>query len=116
MIIAKMEEFIRNKIIRIYSPRLLNEIKTFVWNNNKPEAMRGYNDDLTMAFAIACWVRDTAMVVNKKEIEYTKAFMNTMKKVDHVMNTAIPGMNGYVPHNNREKKKELEQFSWIYKG
>ena len=78
--------------------------------------MRGYNDDLTMAFAIACWVRDTAMVVNKKEIEYTKAFMNTMKKVDSTMNTSIPGMRGYVPHKNRDKKKELEQFSWIYKG
>jgi hypothetical protein len=46
MILAKLEEFIRNNIISIYSSRLLNEIKTFVWNNNKPEAMRGYNDDL----------------------------------------------------------------------
>jgi len=113
MIIAKMEEFIRNKIIKIYSPRLLNEIKTFVWTGNKPEAMRGYNDDLTMAFAIACWVRDTALIANKKGIEYTKVFMNSMKKVDSVMNTAISGMRGYVPHKNRE---ELEKYSWIYKG
>ena len=116
MIIAKMEEFIRNKIIKIYSPRLLNEIKTFVWTGNKPEAMRGYNDDLTMAFAIACWVRDTALVVNKREIEYTKVILNSMKKVDCVMNTAISGMKGYVPHSNRENRKELEQYSWIYKG
>ena len=41
---------------------------------------------------------------------------NTMKKVDSTMNTSIPGMRGYVPHKNRDKKKELEQFSWIYKG
>ena len=51
-----------------------------------------------------------------KGIEYTKTIMNSMTKVDYVMNTAIPGMKGYVPHNNREKKKELEQYSWIYKG
>jgi len=98
------------------SPRLLNEIKTFVWTGNKPEAMRGYNDDLTMALAIACWVRDTAMVANKKGIEYSKVFMNSMKKIDSVMNTAIPGMKGYVPYNNREDKKELQQYAWIYKG
>ena len=38
MIIAKMEEFIRNGIIRIYSSRLQNELKTFDWNkiNKKP--------------------------------------------------------------------------------
>ena len=45
-----------------------------------------------------------------------RLFMNTMKKVDSTMNTSIPGMRGYVPHKNRDKKKELEQFSWIYKG
>ena len=42
--------------------------------------------------------------------------MNSMKKIDSVMNTAIPGMKGYVPYNNREDKKELQQYAWIYKG
>ena len=117
MIIAKMEEFIRNKVIKIYSARLLNEIKTFVWTGNKPEAMRGYNDDLTMALAIACWVRDTALTENQKGIEYSKVFLNSMKKIDHVMNTMIPGMKGYVPYKNREKEEEDSQpYSWIYKG
>ena len=41
MILAKLEEFIRNDIIKIHSSRLLNELKTFVWNNNKPEARKG---------------------------------------------------------------------------
>jgi len=117
MIIAKLEEFIRNKIIKIYSPRLLNEIKTFVWNKTKPEAMRGYNDDLMIALAIACWVRDTALIVNQKGIEYSKVFLNSMKKVDYVMNTTIPGMKGYVPYpKEKEKEKETQQYSWIYKG
>jgi hypothetical protein len=116
MIIAKLEEFIRNKVIKIYSARLLNEIKTFVWTGNKPEAMRGYNDDLTMALAIACWVRDTALTVNQKGIEYSKVFLNSMKKVDHIMNTAIPGMKGYVPYKNRNKEEDSQPYSWIYKG
>ena len=61
LIIAKMEEFIRNKLITINSLRLFHELKTFIWYNGKPQAMKGYNDDLVMALAIACWVRDTAL-------------------------------------------------------
>lgn len=116
MILAKLEEFIRNNIISIYSSRLLNEIKTFVWNNNKPEAMRGYNDDLVMALAIACWVRDTALSVNQRDIEYTKAFMSAFKKTNSVMNTSIPGMKGYKAVQKTEQIKKRQEFAWLFKG
>jgi hypothetical protein len=59
LIIAKLEEFIRNDLITIASNRLFNELKTFVWNNGKPEAMRGYNDDLVMSMAI---IRETRSI------------------------------------------------------
>ena len=75
LIVAKMEEFIRNKLVRIYSARLFNELETFVWQNGRPQAMRMYNDDLVMAFAIGCWVRDTALEVNQRDVEYAKAFL-----------------------------------------
>ena len=39
-----MEEFIRNKLIKIRSKRTVNEFRTFVWNNGRPQAMRSYND------------------------------------------------------------------------
>ena len=116
MVIAKMEEFIRNGIIRIYSSRLQNELKTFVWNNNKPEAMRSYNDDLVMALAIACWVRDTALVLDKKDVEYKKAFINSIFKADSVMDTKISGMSGFRPQKDIQKIKETQQFAWLYRG
>ena len=49
LIIAKLEEFIRNRLIRVYSSRLVNEFKTFVWVNNRAESMRSYHDDLIMS-------------------------------------------------------------------
>ena len=78
LIIAKMEEFIRNKLITIYSSRLVDEFKTFIWNNNKAEAMRSYHDDLVMALAIGCWIRDTALQVNQRDLEYNRAFLGSM--------------------------------------
>ena len=46
LIVAKLEEFIRNRIIKIPSARAFDEFRTFVWNNGKPQAMRSYHDDI----------------------------------------------------------------------
>lgn len=44
---------IENKRTKIYSKRLLEEIKTFSWQENgKPEANKGYNDDLVITWAM----------------------------------------------------------------
>ena len=117
LIIAKLEEFIRNDLISLKSSRLFNEMRTFVWNNGKPEAMKGYNDDLIMALAIGCWVRDTALVANKRDIEYRKAMLGAITKSTTTLRTTIPGQRG---HDMREeyakRQKEIEPFMWVSKG
>ena len=119
LIVAKLEEFIRNKMIKIYSSRSFHEFKTFIWNNGKPQAMRSYNDDLVMALAITCWVRDTALQVNKKDQEYKKAMMNSMYLNTTKLNTTIKGMEGFSQTHQQQYKDEIQKtkdFLWIYKG
>ena len=118
IIIAKMEEFIRNNLIKILSPRVYIEMKTFIWANGRPQAMRGYNDDLIMALSIGCWVRDTAFEGKKRETEYKEAMLNSIIKSDSVINTTIPGMHGYKPGKQLDPKKEevIKKFMWLYKG
>jgi len=119
LIVAKLEEFVRNKIITTRSSRVYHELKTFIWHNGKPQAMRSYNDDLVMSLAIGCWVRDTALQVNKRDVEFKKAMLNSMYKSDSIMNTAIKGMNGYSQSHNEKYKEEIQltkDFMWIYKG
>jgi hypothetical protein len=53
-ILTKLEEYLRTSRIKIYSARLLDELKTFVWIGNSAKAQKGFNDDLIMAAAIAC--------------------------------------------------------------
>tara|TARA_Y100000593_G_scaffold11444_1_gene20478 strand:- start:5714 stop:7312 length:1599 start_codon:yes stop_codon:yes gene_type:complete len=120
LVIAKMEEFIRNKLIKINSNRLLTELKTFVWQNGRPQAMRSYNDDLVMSLAIGCWVRDTVLIENQRDVEYNKAFLNTISKSNSVISTTIPGMHG---HKRIEKTKQMneaakinKEFVWLLKG
>jgi hypothetical protein len=116
LIVAKMEEFIRNKLVTIYSARLFNELETFVWQNGRPQAMRMYNDDLVMAFAIGCWVRDTALETNQRDIEYTKTFLSTMTKTKSELNTTIAGQKGYKPIAKSDKIDEQMRHIWLLKG
>jgi hypothetical protein len=119
LIVAKMEEYIRNRLITVRSSRLFHEFKTFIWHNGRPQAMRSYHDDLVMSLSIACWVRDTAIEVDQRDVAYKKAMMGGMFLNSTKMNTTIKGQDGYSQHFNEKYEKEMKQvkdFLWIYKG
>jgi len=121
LIVAKFEEYIRNKLLTTYSKRLINELDTFIWKNGKPEAQRGYNDDLIMACAIGCWVRDTVLIENKRDMEYKKAFLNCIIINKTELNTNLPGQQEQ--NKSRElfekaidEKQQMNEYSWLLKG
>tara|TARA_R100000664_G_scaffold33846_1_gene52311 strand:+ start:781 stop:2364 length:1584 start_codon:yes stop_codon:yes gene_type:complete len=119
LIVAKLEEYVRNKLIKINSNRIFHEFKTFIWYNGKPQAMRSYNDDLVMALAIACWVRDTALQENHRDLEYKKAMLSGIQRSTTTMNTQIKGQIGYEKDKNKpneQEMKKMKDFFWIYKG
>ena len=120
LVIAKLEEFVRNKLIKIKSKRLYNEMKTFVWHNGKPQAMKKHNDDLIMACAIGCWVKDTALSSNERSVAYQKAFLNSITTTNRIMNTAIPGMAGYEKLEKEQKMRNAadtyKDNLWLLKG
>ena len=74
-ILTKLEEVLRNKELKIYSSRLYEELKTFVWKGNKPQAMRGYNDDLVMSLAIGVWLFDTSPDYSRDAMALNKAML-----------------------------------------
>ncbi len=119
LIVAKLEEFIRNGLITLYSSRLFHELKTFIWRNGKPQAMRSYHDDLVMSLAIACWVRDTALQTSQRDVQYKKAMLDGMFMKTTRMNTTIEGMEGHKKSFDEKYEKQMQQatnFAWIFKG
>jgi len=118
LVISKFEEFIRNKLITINSGRLANEIKTFVWHNGRPQAMRSYNDDLVIAACIGCWVRDTALTTNKREIDYKKAMLTSISVSTSTLNTKISGQHGYQQSRDTFTGTDGQphDLTWIIKG
>ena len=73
-----MEEYTREKLVKLYSARLIEELFVFIYNNSKAEAMDGYNDDLVMSYSIALWVRDTALRIQKDRNDQQSAMMGTL--------------------------------------
>ena len=97
---------------------------TFIWNNGRAEAQRSYNDDLVMATAISCWVRDTALVVNKREEAYKKAMINSISTSNGMFDSRISGMTGYkatqdslTPDKHKESQAYIQlQYPALLKG
>jgi len=76
MVIGKFQEYISDKGVTFYSKRLLEEMKTFIWKNGRPEAQSGYNDDLVMSFGVAMYMRDTAFKFRQQGVDLTKSMLN----------------------------------------
>jgi hypothetical protein len=72
LIISKLDDYFKEKSVIVRSSRLIDELFTFIYLNGRAEAMRGYNDDLVMAFSIGLWVRDTALRLRQEGIDLTK--------------------------------------------
>jgi hypothetical protein len=72
LIISKLTDYFREKAVIVRSTRLIDELFTFIYMNGRAEAMKGYNDDLVMAFSIGLWVRDTALRLRQEGIDLTK--------------------------------------------
>ena len=116
LIISKLEELVRNKLINIKSKRMFNEMKTFVWVNGRPQAMKKHNDDLVIACAIACWIKETAFATNQRATEYQKAFLSSMTSSNTKLNTAIPGMISYKKVKKEEAIDNYIENAWLLKG
>jgi|TARA_R110002126_G_scaffold11550_12_gene51725 hypothetical protein len=114
LVIAKLQESINDKSAVIHSKRMLDELKVFVWRNNRAEAQSGYNDDLVMAWGIAMYVRETAFRIQRGNSELARSVW------DNVTATSTPDMF-YLPssnHNTNQIDNGLggqEDISWIYK-
>jgi hypothetical protein len=85
LIIAKLDTYMSEKSPVIRSKRLIEELFVFIWKGSRAEAQEGYNDDLVMSFAIALWLRDTAIKLKQKGKQLQRKTLEHMgKNTSHV--------------------------------
>lgn len=114
LIISKIEQFFRERLIIIQSQRTLSEGWVFVWKGNKAEARSGYNDDLLMALGIGLWVRDTALRLKQEGIDLTKMTIEKFR-VENSYNAVYKSDN--IPASGDPFKMDLgdknEDIRWL---
>jgi len=104
LVIAKLEEFFREKLVKVNSRRLIDELFVFIYNGQRAEAMSGYNDDLVISYGIALWIRETALRLKAEGIELQKKSLNSINSVNSA--------NGIYTN----KTSEQETWEWELKG
>jgi hypothetical protein len=119
LLISKIEEYFREKLVIIHSIRLINELKTFIWENGKAQAAKNYNDDLVLALGMGLWVRDTALRLRNEKTILTR---NMLDKI-HVgkSDDKTPIYTVKTPSAGREqwqmkignKPGDVESLTWL---
>lgn len=131
LVYSKLEEFLRNRIAHIRSTRCVTEARTLIWENGKPAAMRGYNDDLMSAAAQGCWIRDTFIAPGEASANLDKTLLENMRVFGH-SNTEIKGASkdpafvdqrsmgvfqsqNPLPSKIRLPGNRVVDYSWLYR-
>jgi hypothetical protein len=80
LLIAKLDDYLREKSCTYYSKRLHNELTKFVWKNGRAGAGDGAHDDLLFPFAIGMFIRDTILRFRQQGIDLTRAVLGGIQK------------------------------------
>ena len=111
LIIAKLEEMFREESVMVHSQRLIDELFVFIYNGNRAEALKGYNDDLVMSFAIALWVRDTALRLRSEGIELSKKAIQGIGQNPGIYISEVQKNDSW----EMDVKGEKEDLTWLIK-
>lgn len=102
-ILSALRSYIHDRNLIIRSKRLHQQLTTFVWKNGKAAAQSGHNDDLVICYAMAVYLRDSAMQYQQNGLEITKAAIAGIQKAEPL---ALP-----VGHQNAA----IAQTAWSMK-
>ena len=109
LVIAKLEEFFREKLSVVHSQRLIDELFVFIYNGSRAEAMRGYNDDLVMSYAMGLWIRDTALRLRAEGIELQKQAVSSINSNQGAYTANDTEQSSWVMDVNKKR----ESLEWL---
>jgi len=122
-IVQALEEQLRTGF-KIRSTRLINELKTFVYINGRPDHMRGHHDDLIMAIAMSLYVAQNSFAELRKNVNQAKAMLDSwiVRDGESRENNKKPLMEpAHLRHQpplglSGDPKKDTEDYLWLFGG
>jgi len=113
MIISKIDAYMKDKSLIVRDKRTIDELFTFIWENGRAVAAKGYNDDLCLALGIGLWVRDTALRLRGEKLDLNRQALSGFTKTDY-----NPVYNGseHLKENPWKMKlgqDDFEDLTWL---
>ena len=114
LVLAKADEYIRDRSVIIRSKRTLYEMRSFVWKNGRAQAQVGYNDDLIMALAMGLFVRDTALRMRQQGQDLTRAQLQTFTTYNN-RNVGAYTARSYITEDpyKVQTSQGMEDIRWL---
>ncbi len=123
--LGKMEQYLRMGDLIVYSSRTIDELKTFVWaNDRKPQAARSYFDDLVMGLAAGCWIKEASFMAVYRNDDMKKALIGAISTSKREFSMPQDSYNlqniQHAPANAGNKYKlangQVIDLSWLIKS
>jgi len=111
IVIGKLEEAVKEKSFIFHSRRLLEELRTFIWENGRAQGAQGCNDDLPMAVAFGIYVRDTALKYSSFGVTSLKQNIESIQRSSGVYTNI--NKQGYDMWNINTGHNQKENISWL---
>jgi hypothetical protein len=131
-ILTKLEELLRNKMVRVYSRRLYEQLQAFIWNGVKPQAQKDSHDDLIISLAIGVWLVGGSHEISQRDIALSMAILKSTSRISRdssslplvndaqpLVNPNIRGLNPNTVHRPKQahqlqgRAAEASDFRWL---
>lgn len=113
--VDKLEESFRlNKVI-VYSKRVIDELRNFIYENGKPQARKGSNDDIVIALAIGLFVCSCVFGPRDSDIEMTKKLLENIRKLDYTINYKTAQEKGFDSEHNIYRQHPADPYCGIFR-
>ena len=130
-ILGRLEECIRNQVLKIYSQRTYDQLQAFVWNGSKAQASRDAHDDLIISLAIGTWLSYNGTTNSDSQKELAIAMLkatslsrrdttempgdiSSVRPVGHVLMSSFSQNNVYKPRDASQMDPRLvPNFDWL---
>lgn len=114
--VDKLEESFRLDKVITYSKRMIDELRNFIYENGKPQARKGANDDLVIALSIGLFVCSYVFGTRDSDIETTKHLLENIRRTEYAINYKTTQEGGFKSEDNIYRENPYDPYSAVYKN
>jgi len=113
LVISKLISYMNEYSVDIFSKRALEEIRTFIYKNGRPQAQQGHNDDLVLPIGVFLFLRETTLMYQKQSEELSRAVLNGFTSVNYSTPAVYNNPYEQNPYKMQDGHGGTEDLSWL---